>query len=90
MSEYDNTNRGVLFKNSRKQTENHPDYTGSINIDGTEYWLSAWIKESRAGNKFLSLSIGDEKEPAREQASSPAPKQRPKRGDEFVDDDIPF
>ena len=31
MKEYDNTNRGLLAKNDRKQSETQPDYTGSIN-----------------------------------------------------------
>lgn len=54
--EYDNTNRGVLFKNDRKDTDNHPDYKGSININGEEFWLSSWIKEGKTG-KFMSLSV---------------------------------
>jgi len=56
MPEYDNTNSGVLFKNDRKETEKHPDYKGSINIEGTEYWLSGWKKESKKG-PLLSLSV---------------------------------
>ena len=55
--QYDNTNRGVLFKNDRKQSNNHPDYKGNLNVDGKEYWLDAWVKESKAGNKFFSVSI---------------------------------
>lgn len=55
--DYDNTNRGSLFKNDRKDDAKFPDYKGSLNVDGTEYWLSAWIKVSKDGNKFMSLSI---------------------------------
>jgi hypothetical protein len=43
MSDYDNTNRGALFRNNDKTEENEkwPDYRGNINVNGTEYWLSA-------------------------------------------------
>lgn len=54
--DYDNTNRGVLFKNDRKQDDRDANYTGSININGAEFWLSAWIKDSKKG-KFMSLSV---------------------------------
>lgn len=53
---YDNTNKGVLFKNDRKEQESHPDYKGTINFNGQEFWLSAWIKQGKNG-KFMSLSI---------------------------------
>lgn len=56
MTEYSNDNRGVLFKNDRKETDNHPDYKGSINFNGEDCWLSAWIKDGRNG-KFMSLSV---------------------------------
>jgi hypothetical protein len=56
MSEYSNENRGVLFKNDRKESERHPDYKGQVNVGGQEFWLSAWIKEGRNG-KYMSLSV---------------------------------
>ena len=55
--EYDNNNRGSLFKNDRKDDAKFLDYKGSINVDGIDYWLSAWIKVSKDGNKFMSLSV---------------------------------
>lgn len=62
MSEYDDSNRGVLFKNDRKETDKHPDLSGTININGTDHWLNAWSKVSQNGKKFISLSIGKPKE----------------------------
>ena len=50
-------NSGVLFKNDKKEGEKDPDYKGNINVGGTEYWLNAWIKTSKAGAKFMSLSV---------------------------------
>ena len=55
--EVDNTNRGALFKAKEQPTENHPGYTGSINVDGREYYLSAWLKESEKVGKYFSLSV---------------------------------
>jgi uncharacterized protein (DUF736 family) len=55
--EFDNTNRGALFKNEEKQSDRHADYRGSINVDGKEFWLDAWLKTSKAGKKFMSLSV---------------------------------
>jgi uncharacterized protein (DUF736 family) len=54
--EYDNTNRGVLFRNNRKEKDTHPDFTGSINIEGEDRWLDAWVRESKDGKKFFSIS----------------------------------
>jgi hypothetical protein len=55
--QYDNTNRGALFKNTDKTDEKHADYRGEINVAGVEHWLNAWIKTSKKGTKFLSLSL---------------------------------
>jgi hypothetical protein len=70
LKKFDDTNRGVLFKNDRKQSEKHADYKGEMNVNGTEFWLDAWIRESKKGTKFMSLSVkpkeetGDKIQPA--------------------------
>jgi len=50
-------NSGALFKNDQKQGDNHPDYKGSAMIDGSDYWISAWINTSKNGLKYMSLSL---------------------------------
>ena len=79
--EYDNTNRGQLFKNDRKDDAKFPDYKGSLNVEGVDYWLSAWIKVSKDGQKFMSLSIKNK--------TADAPKKKVKQ-EEFDDSDMPF
>ena len=49
-------NSGVLFRNDKKETPKHPDYKGNITVDGTDYWLSAWIKEGKS-SKFMGLAL---------------------------------
>lgn len=59
--QYDNTNRGALFPNQRKQDgDNRPDFTGKINIDGTEYFISGWWKTGQRG-EYMSLARQNEK-----------------------------
>lgn len=53
---YDNTNRWTLNKNDRKEKETHPDYKGSLNLDGVDYWLDGWIKDG-ANGKFISGTL---------------------------------
>ena len=105
MTQYDNTNRGVLFKNDRREKDTHPEYNGTINIEGQEYWLNAWIKDGGKG-KFFSLSVKPKEArqdapPARGGAPSrnaPRPTQRPTPAtkpadsweDDFDSDPIPF
>jgi hypothetical protein len=72
MTQYDNTNRGVLFDNDRKETDSHPDMTGTLNINGVDHWFSAWWKQGSKG-EFLSLSIGKAKD---QQGQRQAPQQR--------------
>lgn len=83
---YDNTNRGALFKNAKKESDNHPDYTGNINVGGVDYWLSAWIKHSESGRTYMSLSVKAKED------MKPAPqKPATKRGRvEDMDSDVPF
>jgi hypothetical protein len=61
---YDNTNRGVIFRNDKRRDDRDPDHTGSIDINGVGFWLSGWLKTSKSGVQFLSLSVRP-KEPAR-------------------------
>jgi len=76
---------GSLFKNKRKTTETHPDYTGSMMVNGKEHWLSAWVKEGKNG-KFFSVSLGKVKEPMgfKEAGSDELPKNT------IEDDAVPF
>ena len=83
-NEYDNTDKGALFKNDKKESDKHPDYRGSINVGGTEYWLSAWLKTSKAWQKYFSLSVKPKEERPAHKVNGPA------SSDPDLNDDIPF
>jgi hypothetical protein len=57
--EYDNTNKGALFRNDDKNPNDDRgrDYNGTLNVEGTEYWISGWVRTSKNGKKYLSLSV---------------------------------
>ena len=82
---YDNTNRGVLFKNDKQGNEKRPDYTGTINVGGTDFQLSAWIKASKAGDKYMSLSVQPKRDTDKRPERGPAEEARMD-----FDDQIPF
>lgn len=49
---------GVAFKNTRKRTTNHPDYTGNAEISGKNFYVSGWVKPGKEGKAdYLSLSF---------------------------------
>lgn len=88
MSDYDNTNRGVLFREQEKKSDKSPDYTGKVDVDGKEYRLAGWIKDGKRG-KFLSLAVSEPQE-RQEPAfrGDPNPGTGPQGGGD--DSDIPF
>ena len=92
--EYDNTNKGSLFKNNKEGNEKRPDYKGSLNVGGVDYYVSSWIQTAKSsGEKYMSLKIEPKnKEVApsyQAQAAKPvAALQQFIETD--VDDDIPF
>jgi hypothetical protein len=77
---YDNTNSGALFTNHRKQTEKHPDYTGKLNVNGVEFWLSGWVREKRdgSGERYVRIQVNPVEgapnaRPAQPRQARPAP-----------------
>jgi hypothetical protein len=49
---YDNTNSGFIGANKKKESDKHPDITGSANIEGVEYWVSGWKNAKGYGLRF--------------------------------------
>ncbi len=84
MTEYDNKNRGSIWKNDEKETDKHPDFKGSLDVNGVQYWVSAWKRKEGASPKApaLSFSIKPKDEPKRDPISTGRNSD--------MNDDIPF
>ena len=99
--EFDNTNRGAIWRNDKKTTEKHPDVTGSINVEGVDYWLSGWTKAQDATAKApimkFAITRKDQQVQQKPQAAGAgeqflddvARKTESPAPDDFMDD-IPF
>ena len=90
---YDNTNTGMMMRNSNRETERHPEFTGSLNVDGVDYWLSAWVNTGKEGSKIegqkyfsIKITLKEAKGTAKKNAKKPAQAF----DDSDLDDDIPF
>jgi hypothetical protein len=92
MTEYDNTNSGVIFVNEKNGNQNAPDRSGKVDIEGREYRISGWMY----GRDGKPLKTKDGKPMMRlrftaldnqQTASKPEPKPV---ADPAFDDDLPF
>jgi hypothetical protein len=90
--QYDNTNRGVFFKNDRKETDKHPDWTGTLNVDGVEYWLSGWKRkpDAAANAPLVSFSVKRKEGGTKTMPKSKMADVQPRSDKREMDDEIPF
>ena len=74
----DKDNSGALFKNDRKETDNHPDYRGNATVDGVDYWMSAWVNKPEGKQAYMSVAF------------TPKEPTSSRTGDPVDGDDMPF
>ena len=87
MSDYDPTNRGAIWPNDRmREGKKDPEFTGSLNVDGVEYWVSAWRRKPDANPNAPSLSFSVSRKDANR---APNPQREVPQEPDF-DDSIPF
>jgi|TARA_R110000851_G_scaffold63202_3_gene144626 hypothetical protein len=54
----DKPDKGAMFDNDRKEKDTQPDMTGSLNVGGVDYFISAWKNEAQSsGKKYLKLAV---------------------------------
>jgi hypothetical protein len=78
-------NSGSIFVNDKGDNPKRPDRKGQAMIGGVEYWVKGWLKKTKDGDPFLSLSF----EPKGEKQPTTS-KMQPRGGGGDMDDNIPF
>lgn len=81
-------NTGALFKADKQGNDNRPDYSGTLKVDDREFFIDAWLKKSKAGSTYMSLSIKPKM--ARHQGGEKNPPARTVNSDADLNNDIPW
>jgi putative lipoic acid-binding regulatory protein len=67
---------------------------GSIMVNGVDYWINGWTKETKNGDKYISLSVSLKEAKKENQVQSVYDDQRKTEPvsthNVGLDDDIPF
>ena len=93
MSNYDNNQKGAIWKNEKREKDTHPHFKGNATIEGVEYYVSAWKRDDNAkpnspALKFSFTKVSDIKDKAISQANQTM--QAPPPANNFDDELIPF
>lgn len=86
MSDYDNTNRFAVWPNKeRRPDKRDAHWTGTINVEGREYWINAWKKADDASENAPSISGSIRPKQAKQDVGRDSTPPEPD-----FDDSIPF
>jgi hypothetical protein len=54
---FDNRNRGAIWRNKNKESAEQPDLTGKLDVEGREFWVSAWKRKEGASATSPALTF---------------------------------
>lgn len=87
---YDNSNRGAMWSSTDKQSDKHPDFKGSLNVGGMEYWLSGWKRKAGANPAAPVVTFSIEAKQGHRGADRKEHGESTPPADYDFDDDLPF
>lgn len=92
MSNYGNDNRGAVWRNEKKVTDKHPDFTGKATIAGVDYYVSAWRRGPDDNPKApaLRFSVTAVENVAKKTIQQAKQSIQPDVESDIDDDSIPF
>lgn len=88
--DYDNTNKGAVWKNDKKETDRHPDFKGNINVEGVEYWVSGWKRGANDSPQSPAMRLAITKKDSQQASSNSVSPQAVKPMDDFDEFEPPF
>lgn len=65
---------GVLFPN-KKMADRQPDCRGSVRVNGVDYEVAGWKRQSRSGISYVSLALQVKGQNQRQAAPVHTPKE---------------
>lgn len=81
---------GSLFPN-KKERDNHPDMKGDAMFNGVIVEVAGWKKTTGNGKEYISIKIGEKRQPSQPQQPREAPQGRGGASrDDDLNSDIPF
>lgn len=87
---YDETNRISIWRSDRmREGENDASFTGSVNVEGVEYFVNLWPRKEGANPKSAALS-GNIKRKDKQTAPNPQQSTSLPIADDDFEDSIPF
>lgn len=87
---FDDRNRGSIWTNKKKREgKQDPDFTGSLNVDGKDYWVAAWKRKTDAREGAPALSFSVKAKDGNPQESIPKASGARRQSAE-MEDEIPF
>jgi hypothetical protein len=102
MSQFDNSNKGGIWKNDKRESETHPHFKGNAEVGGIDYWVSGWLR-NKDGNpnapamkfSFTAKETQAHRQPPQQSTQMAQAKEAVMAGmdkgpHDAFDDDIPF
>lgn len=91
MTQNQSAGNGALFKKDKQGVESRPDYTGTAKIYNKDFFISAWVKTSQTGKRYLSLSFREKDAASASQGQTSAETStQAQENSSPADDEIPF
>ena len=87
---YDNTNRGAMWPNVERVSEKHPDFNGSLDVDGKKYWVSGWRKKQGANPAAPIITFTIKVKESNGEVAQKSARESIPLSDCSFDDDLPF